>query len=95
MTISGSKNIKKLALWSNIFKYPNLVTTKSGRKGLTRELIRKGRTASDILFTNKMLRWKDKGMPGGMATRYALELPTDWADHLWSIPGMLSDDRTH
>ena len=71
------------------------MTTKSGRKGLTRELILKGKTASDILFTNKMLRWKDKGMPGGLATRYALELPTDWADHFWSIPGMLKDDRTH
>ena len=72
-----------------------MMTVKSGRKGLARELLFKARNAGEQNFVNRLQRWRDKGMPGNMMSTYAFAVPDEMADFFWSIKGMLQDTRTH
>ena len=86
-------HLRKAAIWSGKLDDPELITTKSPRKGMSYELMSKAVTPTHILFANRMCRWADRGMPGALLARYSLEHPWQWNEIFRSIPGIFSYGR--
>ena len=85
-----ASHLRKAAIWCGKLRDPELITTKSPRKGMAFELMSKAVTQAQILFANRMCRWADRGMPGALLARYSLEHPWQWNAIFRSIPGIFT-----